>query len=73
MAAMSSGPSPTPKCAKCSGEDVAVSFHTGTWPLRRGCAMSDVAQKSGEHLHLHCRTCRFDWTEATADEKGVAA
>lgn len=60
-------------CAKCGGDEIATRYHDGEtyWGDLRHCAYGSAAHPTahtrGEHLHLTCKTCGFDWTEGCVD------
>ena len=60
-------------CSKCGGGDISTRYHQGEsyWGDSRHCAYGEAARpgthRKGEHLHLTCRTCGFDWTKECAN------
>lgn len=65
------------KCPKCNGESLHVRYHTGCFPAWNGrpgtCGKYDNDRVIGEHLHVYCDHCHYDWTEQTLDVSGAVA
>lgn len=64
-------------CVKCGGDDLLIRWHgAGAYHRSRTGASchSDYGEwhgnPTGEHLHVTCRTCQFDWFEDTLDNLG---
>lgn len=59
-------------CPKCKSEDANIIWHRDNYKadllhtlLRTDvCGPHDVGRTAGEHLHVYCRVCKFDWSEA---------
>ena len=63
-------------CVKCGSTDIHTRWDSSI--LRCGWNGADNqrgrdAEFSGEHLHLHCRGCRYDWGAKPLDAKGTRA
>lgn len=55
-------------CVKCGVPQAKVRHHTGTgWSS--GCARDSLLRREwdGEHLHLQCQTCGYEWSTAPLD------
>ena len=55
-------------CAKCRSNDVGIAYHAED-SLTRNCDRFGHSKRKDAHLHITCRTCRFDWCIDVA--KGV--
>ena len=66
---------PTPmnaelKCAKCGSVDIATVYHEHLGPCMLGVSKKDYHSHRGpQHLHYSCRTCGWDWTGATVEQR----
>ena len=54
------------RCIKCGSEDVSITYHSDIYD----CLFCDRNRKEGEHLHIYCKVCFYDWCEDTLDKKG---
>lgn len=55
-----------PKCPKCDSPDTRTRYHVGGWDAGHGdnrmCHSDNLEDRKGEHLHIYCNNCLFDWT-----------
>lgn len=62
--------SDTIRCQKCGGTDVLVRYHPdASWKGCRTATGQKFSWRNTEHLHMTCRTCQWDWCEATKDSR----
>lgn len=64
----SSAPGLDRTCVKCGVPQAKVRHHAGMgWSS--GCARDSLLRREwpGEHLHLQCQTCGFEWSAAPLD------
>lgn len=64
-------------CEKCGHDDISVAFHKIGCD-REDCNCAECSYGSHnkcheEHLHYHCRTCRYDWTGPLTPARALAA
>ena len=71
---MSAGdPQQARECEKCGSDEINMVYHGGSnyWGDVHHCANGAAARGRNHahfhkpHLHLTCKTCGYDWTEAT--------
>lgn len=59
------------KCPKCEGADVLIRWHKGVGRYGEGgCGYFAKVVVYGEHLHVTCRTCQYEWAEDCLDALG---
>jgi hypothetical protein len=60
--------SETSACIKCGSTDIFTDWHRGLYEsdLEPRCDRDEreATGKKGEHLHRHCRNCRYQWRDA---------
>lgn len=65
-------PSHKKHCEKCGSLNIRVRWHLDNFAYgdrKHRCEMYDYCQQAGEHLHLYCDDCLYNWAEKI--KKGV--
>lgn len=52
-------------CRKCGDTNLRIRWHkggpyVGSMTVKK-CSPYDASTREGEHLHVYCDTCQFDW------------
>lgn len=56
------------RCEKCGSDDLHCAWHKATRFSGGDCNYGSYDTSKREHLHYHCRYCRYDWTAPTLDQ-----